>query len=370
MSLQRSRRHTNKRKSSSLSMLPAHQRFPKSIRNELRMTCALRGYSALREGDGKTLVKQYEFMNRFYHGHGNKSPSQIRMLAEGVSLYSDLYDEKEISLITQRKTNRGATTNQRRLCLKDTLSRDPDRSFYVGEQITYQDLEKKHRTGPSLINGRQLTDMAKRGMQDYRKALAFTKKKWDLKTNTPIESGTTVEDVIEYVRRRMYLSNVVKIDDDNDESNEKKNKDIGTLDNRSIDKNKQDMPKTIDIRVNVARGGTSNEDDNEENDNDKKRNKRKYDEDSDDEDDYNDESTDSEDDSDLDKKPSVDGKNKDDECYQYKEDNDDVDDEYDYNDDDDDDVPEAYIFNSYFAYILWGPFAEEKKKLRLFLLGK
>ena len=368
MPLQRSRRHTNKRKSSSLSMLPAHQRFPKPIRNELRMTCALRGYSALREGDGKTLAKQYEFMNRFYHGHGNKSPSQIRMLAEGVSPYKDLYDEKEISLITQRKINRNATTNQRRLCLKDNLSRDPDRSFYVGEQITYEDLEKKHRTGPSLINGRQLTDMAKRGMQDYRKALAFTKKKWDLKTNTPIESGTTVEDVIEYVRRRMYLSKLVTIDDDNDEANEKKNKDVGTLGDTSIDNTNEDTPTSIDIRVDVARGRTSNDDDNEENGNDKKRKKMNHDEDSDDEEDYDDESTDSEDDSDLDKKPSVMGKNNDDDSYKYKEDYDDVDDEDD--DDDDDHVPEAYIFNSYFAYILWGPFAEDKNKLRLFLLGK
>jgi hypothetical protein len=61
--------------------------------------------------------------------------------------------------------------------------------------------------------------MVKRGMQDYRKAITFMKDKWDLKKNSPIELGTTVDDVIEYVHQKMYLSNLVVIDNDNDEVN-------------------------------------------------------------------------------------------------------------------------------------------------------
>ena len=71
--------------------------------------------------------------------------------------------------------------------------------------------------GPALVNGRILFEMVKKGMKDYRKAIAYTKDKWNLKTNTPIESGTTVDNVIEYVH--MYLSNLVTINDDNDEVN-------------------------------------------------------------------------------------------------------------------------------------------------------
>jgi hypothetical protein len=78
---------------------------------------------------------------------------------------------------------------------------------------------KKNQSGPALVNGCQLFEMVKRGMQDYRKAIAFTKDKWDLKKNSPIKLGTTVDDVIEYVRRKMYLSNLVVIDNDNDEVN-------------------------------------------------------------------------------------------------------------------------------------------------------
>ena len=74
------------------------------------------------------------------------------------------------------------------------------RHFFAGDQITLSDLEKKNRSGPALVNGRQLTEMIKRGMKEHKKALAFAKDKWNLKTNSPIESGTTVDDVIECVR--------------------------------------------------------------------------------------------------------------------------------------------------------------------------
>ena len=33
-------------------------------------------------------------------------------------------------------------------------------------------------------------------------------------------------------------------------------------------------------------------------------------------------------------------------------------------------VPDEYKFKSYMAYVLWGPFAEDNKKLPLLLLGK
>ena len=39
-------------------------------------------------------------------------------------------------------------------------------------------------------------------------------------------------------------------------------------------------------------------------------------------------------------------------------------------DDDDDEVPHEWMFNSYMAYIMWGPFAKDEKKLSIFLLGK
>ena len=93
----RSRQYSNKQRGTRPAM-SLHQHFPKSVRDELRMTCALRGFSAMREGDGKSLPKQYIFMHKFYHGDNNKAPSQIRMLAEGMSPYNDLYSSKERSV--------------------------------------------------------------------------------------------------------------------------------------------------------------------------------------------------------------------------------------------------------------------------------
>ena len=61
------------------------------------------------------------------------------------------------------------------------------------------------------MSSRQLFEMAKKGMRSYRKALAFAKNKWDLKKRVPLESGTTVEDVIKYVRQRMHLHSHITV---------------------------------------------------------------------------------------------------------------------------------------------------------------
>ena len=145
MPFKQSRKPSNKPKSSRRSTRPTilpHQRFPKSIRDELRMTCALRGFSAMRQGDWKTLAKQYEFLDHFYHGQATKSPSQIQMLAEGVSPYNDLYNSKSVTIVTH-KSKGGKSHQVKKLYLKENLSRDTSRLFYVGDPITYTDLEKK-----------------------------------------------------------------------------------------------------------------------------------------------------------------------------------------------------------------------------------
>ena len=56
------------------------ERLPNEIRNELRMVCALKGYSHMRGGKGKTLRQQNDFMYTFYHGKEPSRPSQINLL--------------------------------------------------------------------------------------------------------------------------------------------------------------------------------------------------------------------------------------------------------------------------------------------------
>ena len=146
MAKKRARRNTNKKKNKKQlhTMLLAHQRFSKAIRNELRMTCALHGYSVMRMDNGKTLAKQKEFINAFYHGNTTNTPSQIKMLAEGVSLYSDLYNSR-ITKVLSKKSQK--STKRTKLYLKESLSREPNRSFCVDDEIKYDDLEKNvHRS--------------------------------------------------------------------------------------------------------------------------------------------------------------------------------------------------------------------------------
>jgi hypothetical protein len=45
--------------------------------------------------------------------------------------------------------------------------------------------------------------MVKRGTSEIRKALAYTKDKWDFTNNVPKESGISVEDIIDCIRECM-----------------------------------------------------------------------------------------------------------------------------------------------------------------------
>ena len=76
--------------------------LPKPIRDELRMTCALRGYSTIRTGSGMTVAVQREKMEQFYHAVKGKSPSQIQMLCEAKIDYADLLETSDIAVVTKK----------------------------------------------------------------------------------------------------------------------------------------------------------------------------------------------------------------------------------------------------------------------------
>ena len=78
--------------------------MPNIIRNELKMTCALKGFSDMKCGTAKRIAYQYSFSSRFYHGHATNYPSQIKLLAEGKHVYRALYDEVEVTT-TKKKDN-------------------------------------------------------------------------------------------------------------------------------------------------------------------------------------------------------------------------------------------------------------------------
>ena len=152
MARKRSCTNTNRRRTVNRPVLLAHQQFSKPIRGELRMACALRDYSAIRMGKGKSLIQQCDFLNTFYHSDSSKSPSQIKILAKGITPYSDLYSSRTTNTITKKKLM-SSNINRTRLYLKDSLSREPHRSFYAVNKITCIDLEKNYKQDLLLLMG-------------------------------------------------------------------------------------------------------------------------------------------------------------------------------------------------------------------------
>ena len=63
--------------------------------------------------------------------------------------------------------------------------------------------------------------MTRKGVCSYRKACAYASDKWDMKKNEPKESGMTIDDVIKYVRHRMYLNQIIKLDSEDEEDSKK-----------------------------------------------------------------------------------------------------------------------------------------------------
>ena len=67
-----------------------------------------------------------------------------------------------------------------------------------------------------MISGRNLLDMTVHGVKYYKKALSFANHKWDCDGLVPKESGTTMDNVVLYVRRMMYRELKQKNESDSD----------------------------------------------------------------------------------------------------------------------------------------------------------
>ena len=141
---------------------------------------------------------QHDYMFNLFHGDGKSIPSNIEMLCSGSYFYKDLYDAVDSETVLSKSDNTDAESRIS-LSLKANLYRDSSRTYFANVDILPVDMEKKGRNGKQLVTGRNLLDMAKKGTANYRKALSFAVKKFDLDKMEVLESGNSVEDVIEYV---------------------------------------------------------------------------------------------------------------------------------------------------------------------------
>ena len=184
-------------------ILPVQKELQKELRDELRTTAAMCCYSLMRSGKAKSVTAQYEYMSSLYHGEEPSIPSNIKMLCDGSYIYKDLYDVVDSDSITS-KSDDAVAGSRDIFSLKSSLTRDDSRTYYTNRDILVADLEKKGRNGQQLVSGRNLLDIAKKGTANYRKALSFAVKKFDLEKMEVYESGNTIDDVLEFVRTEMY----------------------------------------------------------------------------------------------------------------------------------------------------------------------
>ena len=290
--------------------------LPRYVRGELRMACAMRGFSELKSGKPRRLNEQHEYMARFFHGSPPNYPSQIKLLCEGRASYRDLFEE-----VTMKSTKRKADIDEVRvLRLKSVFSGRDGRVYDSGVDIRWEDLEKKNRTGALLVGGRNLHDLATKGSRNYKKALAYSAEKWNDKLMEPKESGSSVEDVIEYVRKKMYLDIVgpkkkggkVLRSDDESESEE-----IQVEEN---EKAEDFSAKKVSEEGN-EKGDTEGE-----------------------------------------KRKSCDKGNGDGDEGSYS---DDSSSSASHSDSDEDYIPADWMFPSFYVFVMWGPFVEPDKRLNI-----
>ena len=88
--------------------------------------------------------------------------------------------------------------------MKFSLTLDLNVNYRAGIEITADNLEKNIVNATLLVTGRSLYGTSKNRFSYYRKAPSIATKKWDLKIKEPKESGTTSDDVIEFVLQEMY----------------------------------------------------------------------------------------------------------------------------------------------------------------------
>ena len=83
----------------------ANKPLPRYIRDELRMTCALKGYSSSKSGKSRRVPEQFAFMDKFFRGKAPSHPPQIKLLAEGHLNYREMYEEVDVTVKKKRLRN-------------------------------------------------------------------------------------------------------------------------------------------------------------------------------------------------------------------------------------------------------------------------
>ena len=217
------------------------------------------------------------------------------------------------------------------------------------------------------MSGRSIYDLAKRSNAKHKKAIGFASELWDIDRNAPLKSGTTEDDVIEHVRRKMYfyinekkerrksgemsdssdeekdareeeelwskISNEIRVDNNDDNSQAMASEVVG--DNNNENNVQHPMPPLPNMtrkeRESLEQAGDEDYIPDTENN----------------------ENSDEDEGGDITNTNNNDGDN----------------DNNGENDVEEDQVPAAWTFPGFMAFVLWGPFAESDVRLKTVLIN-
>lgn len=124
------------------------------------------------------------------------------MLIDEVGPYRDLYESPAVVTSSSVKT-RSSKVPKDRLFIKRKLTVNASYTVVSTVDLKLRELEKRAKKSPLLISGRILVTKAHIGIRNFKKAVAFLQREWDIAEKKPKKSGETMDDCILFVRQEM-----------------------------------------------------------------------------------------------------------------------------------------------------------------------
>ncbi|CAB9527233.1 hypothetical protein (Partial), partial [Seminavis robusta] len=151
------------------------------------------------KADGKDLDGQKDLMGKCFHGSAGYG-SCLTNLIEGKGDYASLFDRMAIE--NNREGNE-LRKDGHSLILRDLVSCDESTTFCVlSRGFTREALAK---TKGELIQGRKVYDRGNRCIANYKTALKYHDEFCPKSSPEPYPSGKGLDDMLMYVRQRMYM---------------------------------------------------------------------------------------------------------------------------------------------------------------------
>ena len=176
-------------------------RLPAWVRDELRRVISLKCFDTLFKRDGMTVKEQRVMMENLYHGNANKGIlAHSNLFITGQPPYTEIFDRHVETVVNQ---SADGNENPSSLHLKEKFTRIDDKRFIVGRHITAEVLTNANHKSTQVLRGRTIHNYARSTLTTVRKACSFVQPLLK-EDGTPVESGKTVDDIIEEMLENMY----------------------------------------------------------------------------------------------------------------------------------------------------------------------